>query len=248
MKMLPRIFRPNYEFDIIRLGTNYDGGYLVERSSMLNSKYLFSFGISTNWDFEKDFISINNIEFLALDGSVSHHFWDNLIISKIKRLSLSKAIKIWNQKISFYRFFNEKNFVSKYIGKSLPNSLSFTEVINKVKSNNIFFKIDIEGSEYEILNEILYHQNNIIGLCIEFHNCNAYFDKIQKFIKNFKLELVHIHANNYEQPLNNYFPNILEITFAKNPKVIGEYKELPHSLDMPNRSKDDDIVLKFEKN
>lgn len=247
MKMLPRIFRPNYEFDIIRLGTNYDGGYLVERSSILNSKYLFSFGISTNWDFEKDFISNNNINFFAFDGSVSNQFWNNLIISKIKRLSFSKAIKIWKQKINFYKFFNEKNFISKYIGNSLNNSLTFTEAIKKVKSNDIFFKIDIEGSEYEILSEILCHQNNIIGLCIEFHNCNSYFDIIQKFIKNFKLELVHIHANNYEQPLNDHFPNILEITFARNPKVIGEYKGLPHNLDMPNKSKNNDIVLEFEK-
>jgi hypothetical protein len=118
------------------------------------------------------------------------------------------------------KFFNEKNFISKYIGNSLTNSLTFTEAIKKVKSNNIFFKIDIEGSEYEILSEILHHQNNIIGLCIEFHNCNSYIDKIQKFIKNFKLELVHIHANNYEQPLNDHFPIILEITFAKIQKLL----------------------------
>jgi len=72
MKILPNIFRPKFDFDIIRLGTDFDGGYLVEKSSVINSKFLFSFGISTNWDFEKDFIKINNNKFLAYDGSVSH--------------------------------------------------------------------------------------------------------------------------------------------------------------------------------
>ena len=71
------------------------------------------------------------------------------------------------------------------------------------------------------------------------------FDKIQKFIKNFKLELVHIHANNYGYPLNNHFPNTLVITFVKNTKIIVEYKELFHRFDVSKRSKRKDIILKF---
>ena len=29
--MLPKEFKPKYEYDLIRLGGNFDGGYLVER-------------------------------------------------------------------------------------------------------------------------------------------------------------------------------------------------------------------------
>ena len=246
MKNLPRIFKPKFDYDIIRLGTKFDGGYLVERSSLINSKFLFSFGISTNWDFEKDFLARNNIEILAYDGSISNQYWNDLIKSKLKRFSLSKAFKLIKQKKQFYNFFSNKNFVSKNIGNSMNNSLTFTEVINENNFNDLFFKIDIEGSEYEILEEIIFFQKRIIGLCIEFHSCNLNIDQIISFIRSFKLELVHIHANNYLVPTNDQFPDILELTFSKDPKIMGEYKGLPHLLDMPNKSKIKDIVLSFD--
>ena len=42
-------------------------------------------------------------------------------------------------------------------------------------------------------------------------------------------------------------PNTLEITFAKNPKVIGDFKMLPHILDNPNRAKSPEINLIFDE-
>ena len=47
--------------------------------------------------------------------------------------------------------------------------------------SNIFFKIDIEGSEYELLDSILLMQDNIVGLAIEFHDLNKNLDKVRDF-------------------------------------------------------------------
>ena len=38
--MLPKIFKPNNEYDLIRVGSNNDGGYLVEKNSLFETKYL----------------------------------------------------------------------------------------------------------------------------------------------------------------------------------------------------------------
>ena len=247
MKLLPKILKPKFSYDLIRLGTNYDGGYLVEKSSILNSDFLLSFGISTNWDFEKDFINNNCVEYLAFDGSVNEDFWNRLIMSKFKRLSLSKALKFLIKKKQFYDFFNKKNFISKYIGTTYENSVTLDEILFKIEKKNIFLKIDIEGSEYDILQQILDNQSKILGLAIEFHKCNSNMKNIFNFINNFNLDLVHIHANNYNTIIENYIPDILEITFAKNPIAMGDYKELPHKLDMPNRSKSKEIIIKFEQ-
>jgi len=172
MILLPSIFKPKYEYDIIRLGINYDGGYLVSRASVLNSDYLYSFGISTNWDFEKDFINLNNVKLFAYDGSISPESWNELIIKKLKKGSFSKALKLIYKKNRFYNFFNQNNFISKNIGNINPNSISLRQILSNRGKNKIFFKIDIEGSEYEILEEIMHFQNQISGLCIEFHSCN----------------------------------------------------------------------------
>ena len=42
--------------DLIRLGSIDDGGYVVPIETIKSSTALISFGISDNWDFEKDFL------------------------------------------------------------------------------------------------------------------------------------------------------------------------------------------------
>ena len=46
--------------------------------------------------------------------------------------------------------------------------------------------------------------------------------------------------------MDSQYPDIIELTFAKNPKPIGEFKGLPHKLDMPNKSKSKDITPSFD--
>lgn len=246
MVLLPSIFKPKFEYDIVRLGSRYDGGYLVERDSIFKSDCLYSFGISTNWDFEKEFISFNNVKLFAYDGSISIRSWNDLIIKKLIKGSFSKALKLFYQKNKFFKFFNKKNFFSKNIGNVNPDSMSLRQILSNKKKDKIFFKIDIEGSEYEILEEIIYFQNQIVGLCIEFHSCNKNLSQIIKFIENFDLEIVHIHANNYKLPLPNEIPDVLEFTFARDPKTKGNFKGLPNALDMPNKSKENEIILNFK--
>jgi hypothetical protein len=53
--MLPKELKPKYCYNLLRLGKNNDGGYLVEKESLLNSECLISCGISLDWSFEKDF-------------------------------------------------------------------------------------------------------------------------------------------------------------------------------------------------
>ena len=52
--MLSHNFKPENEYDLIRLGKNNDGGYLIERESVKSVNSLISMGISTDWSFEKD--------------------------------------------------------------------------------------------------------------------------------------------------------------------------------------------------
>ena len=44
--MFPKEFKPIYQYDLVRLGQDNDGGYLVEKNSLLNSKGLISFGLN----------------------------------------------------------------------------------------------------------------------------------------------------------------------------------------------------------
>ena len=225
---LPLKFKPKYSYDLIRVGSNHDGGYLIEKSSFINSRFLFSFGISTNWDFEKDFIYKRDVELIAFDGSINEKFWKDKklkALEKIKKLSLKDFYQYAYIKYSFNKFFSKKNFVSKFISNKLPNSMTFKEAINLSKVNeDIFFKIDIEGSEYEILKDIVENQNMIIGIAIEFHQCNFYIKDISNFVDNFALEIVHIHANNYDNNKGKLSLIQWNLLSQKIPKVLINLK------------------------
>ena len=104
--MLPKNFRPIKNYNLIRLGRNNDGGYLVEKNSIKNCKTLISFGIGNDWSFESYFKSQNNIKIFAYDYSVNNYFWSRQ----------SKDLHFL-----FNEFFSNKNknyFFSKKIGKA----------------------------------------------------------------------------------------------------------------------------------
>ena len=58
--MLPKLFKPENTYDLIRLGQDNDGGYLVQKDSLINAKSLISFGLSYDWTFEKKFFEIKD--------------------------------------------------------------------------------------------------------------------------------------------------------------------------------------------
>ena len=118
-----------------------------------------------------------------------------------------------------------------------------SSIFNEINYKNLFLKVDIEGSEYRILDTLVDNKNRISGLVIEFHDCDLHLEAIKNFLKNFQIKLIHIHANNY-QPINKKsgLPLVLELTFSKNCETIKP-KILPNELDMPNNKEEPEINL-----
>ena len=115
-------------------------------------------------------------------------------------------------------------------------------------------KIDIEGSEYEILDQIVSIKDKIQGLVIEFHNVSKNLHTIENFLKKIEdyLNLVHIHANNYSVKEANQFPEALELSISSiNLKNLDldDTREYPiRDLDFPNSKRSLDIKFDFETN
>ena len=110
--------------------------------------------------------------------------------------------------------------------------------INKIIKNfdlkpKFFLKIDIEGSEYEILQDIISSSSYINALVIEFHDVHLNLNKITNFIENIDLKLIHVHPNNNSNCVNN-IPIVLEFSFERNPIIVGDNVSFPHYLDQPS--------------
>jgi len=156
--------------------------------------------------------------------------------------------------LKFKKFFNNKEnfFFKKKIGKGgnvIYPYISIDDVIKIAKNNSqIFFKIDIEGSEYRILDDLIKYSNIMSGIVIEFHSCDLHMERIVKFIKNFNLTLVHTHPNNWEENGINNIPCVLELSFSKNPELVSYDVSFPHKLDQRNNPNVKDIELTFLHN
>ena len=232
---LPNFFLVNQSRDLVRIGRDYDGGYLVSQSDIKKSDLLLGLGICDDWSFEEDFVKHNDIEVVAYDASLNFSFWFKRVLKEtIKNPFSFYAFKKF---FSYNKFFKGKHkHIKKFVGlNSLNNAhCTFIDVINKTNSKNIFLKIDIEGSEYRILYEIIANEERISGIVIELHDVDIHLKDIEKFINQFSLNLIHVHANN-SAPIraDDNLPLVLELTFSKYADSFIESK-LPHNLDMPN--------------
>jgi len=118
-------------------------------------------------------------------------------------------------------------FIKKEFTKIKIDKYKFRSLIKKFKKN-IFLKIDIEGSEYQLLDDIIKYKSRINGLVIEFHSVDLKIFKIDRFLKKLNFKITNIHINNYSKYGKNLIPKVIEMTLEKNPKII-RYKYISES-------------------
>ena len=105
---LPIFLEPIYETDLVRVGNNFDGGYIIPNESLINTKELYSFGLSDNHSFEKDFHKKTNAKVICFDESVNFKFFFKKIIFG--------NFKIINNYIDYIFFLMEKK---RYMSKKI---------------------------------------------------------------------------------------------------------------------------------
>ena len=79
----------------------------------------------------------------------------------------------------------------------------------------VFVKMDIEGGEYRVLDDLLRHSKNIVAMAIEFHDVDIVPQRFNSLVEKIKRDfyIVHIHGNNMGGIAPFNFPIAPEITF-----------------------------------
>jgi hypothetical protein len=255
--MLPRIFKPFYvEFsELTRIGSLDDGGYILTKELIKNTNHCVSFGISDNFDFEKHLNKLTKCSVESYDYSIDKKFWFNRLkkdFIKFISLKIFKPKKIYNmfKYLDFLFFFNKKN--NSFFLRKI-DSKEFIKCMKKYENSlGVLLKIDIEGSEYDIIDLIEQYEKNIVGFVIEFHDLEKNIIRLKSFITNLKnYNLIHIHGNNYSIINNQGDPSVLEMTFS-HIKYLNNFKRSNNRnypinrLDYPNAKRAKDITLNFE--
>jgi len=229
----PTFFTPN----IIRLGRNNDGGYLIIENKK-KYKYLLSFGISDDVSFEVDFSNKHSdCQIFCFDPTIDF-LPESIPNSKFYKIGLDS--------------------------KTRGNYLNISDVLKLVgieqyDYSNTFLKIDIEGYEWPVLND---RQSfnifcNFDQIAIEFHF--KYLVKVQRILLPFILmkrsiiikrlmnnfKSFNFHANNcagskaYTKYDKFIFPHVVEVSLLNN----NNFKNFVHELNQPCDPKREDIQL-----
>ena len=252
--------------DLLRIGKNSDGGYVLSKKQMNKTKILLSFGICDDWSFEEEFLlRIIGTTCHAFDYSVSEQMFNKKgLIKKLVRRKFSKDSRIWAMdkiKHPFNKIFNGKNgfFHKKFLGVvdneyniSVPSL--FSRILpQSIDDLSIFVKMDIEQGEFRTLPYFEPYYRQINGFAIEFHDLDIlwrnFTEEIERLLSNFYI--VHTHANNGNGYIpGTKLPQLLEITFINKQLVSGipqnSLLEYPvQDLDFPNLPQYEQLHLDF---
>jgi hypothetical protein len=259
--VLPRFLKP-YQIrssNLIRVGPKTDGGYIIDRRILNKSKILITCGLNDDWEFERDYLKKNQkTQINAYDHTVNKRFWlsrfkkDIISLLLFKKLKINKILDVF--KYLDYRLFfrnNNKHFEKKIVFKKRnDNETTIPDIL--ANYNEIFLKVDIEGDEYKILNDIKRNSSKIIFLVIEFHDVDKNIKKIKNFIKKLDLKIIHIHGNNYGGLDKNNNPKVIELSLLNSKKIklkkILSKRNYPiNDLDYKNFKRRSDIEIKFNE-
>tara|TARA_B100001057_G_scaffold321740_1_gene321938 strand:- start:817 stop:1611 length:795 start_codon:yes stop_codon:yes gene_type:complete len=253
--------KPYDENDLIRLGKKGDGGYVISKKSLEKDNCLLTFGMSSDWTFEEDFVKHDSENFVHIyDHTVNLNFFFYRLYKSIKRLfyfksNFSNICDKTNELIKYFKLNESKinHFKNKISNKKEPISKSLEETIKDTcHKGKIMLKIDIEGDEFEVLKDLNLYSNQIHTLIVEFHELNKNYSKFEMLIKeiNKNFYIIHIHGNNITGINEIGLPNTLEISFLNYNLFFRENKKTKNkfpikNLDFPNHNYIKDIEINF---
>lgn len=234
--------------DLIRLGVQSDGGYLVSAADVDRAKLLLGFGINTDWTFEMDFHDRNPVPIVAFDASTNFKLFVKTSLAALFQREIGKALVTPFRYRSLRRFFSGPNVLhQKFVGLDAGGvHVSMREVMEDLPvDSDVFVKMDIEGSEYRCLDDILACQHMLTAFVAEFHDVDLHIERLVEFVQAFELEIAHIHANNHSPLTDDGLPLVLEITFSRHGAFTDDPPALPHGLDRACNFDDEEILIGF---
>ena len=256
-----------------RFGVPRDGGYVGPPESIANNSVIFCFGLSYEWSFETEITSqVKNTRFIAFDPTVSFGIFVIEVLKSFKHLlnfgdneSAYRRFRVFGYRLKvvknyvFSFYFQRNQHIKKWVkGKkvNLKNCISIAEIFFEFgKDKEIILKIDIEGDEFELLEELLKlgQISAVRSLFIEFHDLDLNWQKFSEIVHKLKEthSLVHLHLPNMRTDLTEYgVPKFLEMTFIKSGLLNtknGHRDSLPVvDVDFPNRPECPDFKVKFQ--
>lgn len=193
--LLPKIFKPFYCSDLIRIGKDHDGGYLVNIEDVLKTKKLISFGIGEDFSFEKQFVEMSGCLCDSYDASVDlnlnfiRHHKHNIDSNEFVRILTKEKGDVFlkcdiegNEYQLFEEIVNHSHLFSGMVFEfhNVTNSKNFNELTNLISKieqklihihiNNYFYYKTPNGPVPDIFELTFSSSKNIKNSFVEIPN------------------------------------------------------------------------------
>lgn len=259
--------RPFTIHSLIRVGRpDGDGGYVVPEHILTSASTVLSLGLGTDWTFDLDVRRRNpTAKIIGVDGTISARQFERMDrVARIKGTiytALGKGQKVRKYEehralAANYRmlFTAPHVHIEKMVGpKDTDTDVSIPTLLRQSngRQHGTFIKMDIEGGEYDVIQDLVTHAEMISCITAEFHGLTTRPDMFMSAFEKLttKFTNVHIHGNNcgaYCDVLN--IPDAVEITFVNNDLMPEDTQHVTdmfprQGLDVPNRADRPDYVL-----
>jgi FkbM family methyltransferase len=261
----------------IRLGQESDGGYVIYKRLLEKTDVLISYGIDWDTGFEEHFNASTRKQVLMFDPTmltfkILRHAY---FIASLKRFKFRSAyvyldfIIFWKRKFAKLKRQNVLFFYEGIAVKKVDKFNTFTNHINRfnLQNDRILLKIDIEGAEYEILQDKEFYKSlkKVNQIVIEFHDLKNHFRDLKKIVQHLSddYSIGHIHINNFSECFTIYdafqesddihFFDVIELTFVKteliDPHDLSDsFISYPiRGIDFPNNPNKRDYSISFKE-
>lgn len=222
---LPAALRPEGRNMLVRLGSRFDGGYVVAAGQLDGARHLLSLGLGYDCNFERDFLVHGDLKSLhGFDHTVTNAKIMFKTVRSISKFFLdpSKTERLVVAYRSYRHVFGSgigKHFVKKITRSGGNGGITFQGALAGLASEtgDIFLKCDIEGGEYEIAEAVLENSHRFCGLAFEYHDLHHGMDAFVAFIKRLQRDFVidFTHVNNNSRLNSAGVPDVVEITLSR---------------------------------
>lgn len=219
--------------DLIRMGKDWDGGYIISASSVDDATGMLSFGVNNDWSFDQEWRHQKPHDRIhAYDGTISPGRFEPILQASYQHFFGGQA-----------EHFPVNVGVTSCVGQS-----SLQDVMIRMNRDRVFLKMDIEGGEWQLTDAILAHAGQITGAVIEFHNTHSLRQLFCATIRRYqeRFHVIHIHPNTSCGYAQDNFPTVVELSFLNRDLWSGTDRRLEchiPELDQPNLPNTQDVAL-----
>jgi hypothetical protein len=265
-----RAFRPVHFDGLVRVGRDYDGGYVMWPDPIACSEALLSLGVNVDWSFEEGVLGYNPaIRITCVDGTTGM----NRAMAKAAQktvdmvghfvtLQIGKGLrdaKYLKMPLDFHRFFSRHELLRLMVMKdSAADSITLPMLLERVTEKRcdcwVLLKVDIEGVEFDVLPASIGQLTHVSTLIVEFHRVDLHWDRFVGCMTDLMqiFHIAHVHGNNFGGYVpGTQVPATLEMTLVNKRLVPGNpqhsVREYPlKELDMPCNWKRPDLRIGFD--